>query len=396
MDTTDHFPAFAGIRNDIATERFAPADLADGINIDLDDLGRPTMRDGSARVYTAAGGVHSLWAAASGDPCLFIEGTTLKKLAASMASSTTLATDMNASARVSYAEHNGVTYLCNGFDSLAVENGAARQWGVDPPSGLTAVAAGGDLPAGRYLFTATYLYSGGRESGALPAETIDIDGGGFTVTIPDSDDHQVIGKILYSSSHNGGTLYEVGLTTGSSMHFGDTTLRLQRPLTTMHYGKPPIGNEVAIYRGRAYVAVGNVVFYSAPFGLDLFRLDEYFAFSGAVTMIAPAEDGIFFGTEHETTWYSGTEPELMTVAQRHDTGAIRGTVTRMPIGMLKDMAGEFSTPVWLSGNGMCAGLPGGQLVNLTERWRFTPPNYGASVFRSRDSGYHLITTFNGA
>ena len=50
MDTTDHFPAFAGIRNDIATERFAPADLADGINIDLDDLGRPTMRDGSRSI----------------------------------------------------------------------------------------------------------------------------------------------------------------------------------------------------------------------------------------------------------------------------------------------------------------------------------------------------------
>jgi hypothetical protein len=64
--------------------------------------------------------------------------------------------------------------------------------------------------------------------------------------------------------------------------------------------------------------------------------------------------------------------------------------------MLKGMTGEFDIPVWLSPQGVCAGLPGGQLVNLTEQWRFTPPSFGASVFRKRDSGFQLITTFNGA
>lgn len=214
MAGTKHFPAFRGIRNDIAPERFSEDDLVDGINIDLDDAGRPVMRNGSTRVYT--GGAHSLWAPASGDPCLFVEGTALKKLASSFATATTIATDMNASARVSYAEHNGLVYLCNGFDSLIVENGAARQWGVDPPV-ASAAAAGGNLPGGRYLFTATYLYAGGRESGAPAPQIIDIDGGGITFTIPDSDDPQVVGKIVYCSSHNGDTVYEVGMTTGSTM-----------------------------------------------------------------------------------------------------------------------------------------------------------------------------------
>lgn len=394
MAGTKHYPAFRGIRNDIAPERFSEDDLVDGINIDLDDAGRPVMRDGSTRVYT--GSVHSLWAPASGDPCLFVEGTALKKLASSFATATTIATDMNASARVSYAEHNGLVYLCNGFDSLIVEDGAARQWGVDPPT-VTAVAAGGNLPGGRYLFTATYLYAGGRESGALAPQIIDIDGGGITFTIPDSADPQVVGKIVYCSSHNGDTVYEVGMTTGSTMHFGDSSLRLQRPLTTMHYGKPPIGTEVAIYRGRAYVAVGNLVFYSAPFGLELFKLNEYFALPSRVTMIAPAEDGLFIGTERETAWYSGADPEGMTVVQRHDTGAIEGTVTRIPIGNLKGLSGEFDVPVWLSEEGICAGLPGGQLMNLSEQWRFTPPSSGASLFRQKSNdGNQVIVAFNGA
>lgn len=398
MATTDDFPRFDGIRNDIAAERFSTADLVDGVNIDLDDAGRPEMRDGSSRVYTAAGGVHSLWASRDGSVCLFVEGTELKRLSSSLTTATTLATGLQAGARVSYDEHAGAVYLSNGFQSLIVENGAARNWGVTPPSGLSAVAAGGNLPGGRYQFTATYLYTNGRESGAMPAGYIDIDGGGFTVTIPDSDDAQVLGKILYCSSANGDTLYEVGAVsaTTQTMHFGDSSLRLQRPLTTQFYGAPPPATDVAIYRGRAYVAVGSLVLYSAPFGLELFRGDEYFMLPGAVTLIAPAEDGLFIATDTETSWYSGADPESMTVVQRHDKGAIPGTLSRIPVGMLKGMTGEFEVPAWLSGNGICAGLPGGQLFNMTEKWRFDPPDYGATVFRKRDSGYQLITTFNGA
>lgn len=397
MDTSEqHYPAFAGIRNDLPAERFSRADLVDAVNVDLDDLGRPFTRDGSVRAYEAGLGVHSLWA--DDDVCLFVEGDELRMLDDGLSSAVILADGLEPGARMRYASHNGVVYACNGFQSLAIEAGEARLWGVMPPMGLSAEPTGGSLPAGRYLFTATYLCAGGRESGALPAEVIDIAGGGIRVSIPDSDDPQVIGKVLYCSSANGDALYDAGMIPQGvqTIEFSDSSLRLQRPISTLHYGPAPVGTEVAVYRGRTYVAVGNVVYYSAPFGLELFRGDEYFQFDGAVTMIAPAEDGLFVATETQTLWFSGAAPEDMSVVQRHARGAVRGTLTHFDIGKLRDMTGEFLTPAWLSTEGICAGLPGGQLLNLTERWRFTPPAAGASLFRRRDSGHHLITTFNGA
>lgn len=398
MGTTERVPAprFTRIRNDIAAERLGEGDLVDAVNVDLDDAGAPRMRSGRTKLIEATA-PHSLWASAAGDTVLFVEGTSLKRLDAGFASASTLASGLTARARMSYAEHNGLVYLSNGFEALVYEAGEARRWGIAPPAGLTAGPAGGDLPAGRYLFTATYLDGKGRESGAMPAQYVDLPtGGGFVVTVPESVDDQVIGAIVYCSTANGETLYEAATVSGATAHVGGRTIDLQRPLTTMFYGPPPAGSDVAIFRGRAYVAAGRYVWYSAPFGLELFRGDEFFGFEDAVTMIAPAEDGIFVGTEQQTLWLAGTAPENMTVVQRHNVGVVRGTLTRVEAGRIKGLSGEFTVPVWLSHEGQCAGLPGGQLFNLTEQWRFSPPAAGASVFRARDDGFQLITTFHGA
>ncbi len=398
MGTTDRVPAprFTRIRNDIAAERLGEGELVDAVNIDLDDAGAPSLRDGRSRLLTASA-PHSLWSNAAGDTVLFVEGASLKRLDPGFASASTLATGLTERARMSYAEHNGLVYLSNGFESLVYEAGEARRWGIAPPAGLTASLTGGSLPAGRYLFTATYVDGRGRESGAMPAQYVDLPtGGGFIVTVPESSDDQVIAAIVYCSTANGETLYEAAAITGTTARIAGAAISLQRPLTTMFYGPAPVGSEVAVYRGRVYIGAGRFVWYSAPFGLELFRGDEFLGLEDPVTMIAPAEDGIFVGTERQTLWLAGASPEDMTVVQRHSVGVVRGTVTRAEAGRIKGLTGEFTVPVWLSTEGLCAGLPGGQLLNLTEQWRFSPPAAGASVFRARGDGFQLITTFHGA
>lgn len=396
VDPFADYPSFAGIRNDLAPERFGLEDLADGVNIDLDDRGRPSLRTGSTQVYAAASGAHSLWASASGDPILFVEGAQLRRLAPDLATAATIA-GVTPGARLACDEHAGRVYAGNGFEALVIEGGLARRWGIAPPAGLIAAPTAGTLPPGRYLYTATYFALDGRESGARPAEVIDLpDGGGFTVAIPDSDDPQVVAKVLYCSSANGDALYEVGIGVGAGLTFSDSALRLQRPLATLHYGPAPAGTEIAIYRGIAYVAVGSVVWHSAPFGLELFRGDAAFPMPDAVTLVAATEDGIYVGTERETCWFGGDTPETMTVVRRHGAGAVRGTCTKVPASHIKGMTGEASVPVWLSTDGIVAGLPGGTLVNLSEQWRFEAPAAGASVFFRSPGGSRLLTSFNGA
>lgn len=396
IDPFADYPAFTGIRNDIDPERFGLADLADAVNVDLDDRGRPKRRPGSTRVVTIAGGAHSLYAPETGDPILFTEGSTLKRLAPDLATSSALAT-VTAGARRAYAEHAGRVYSVNGFEPLVIENGAARRWGIAPPAGVTAQVTGGQLPAGRYLYTATYLAADGRESGALPAEAIDIAGGGITVTIPDSDDPQVAAKCLYVSTANGEALYEAGVTAGASVTFSDTTARLQRPITTLRCAPPPASaTEIAIYRGTAFVAAGPVVFPSEPFSLEHFRAERCWPLPDRVTLLAPTDDGIYVGTERETLWFGGATVEDMAVVRRHGVGAVRGSLAMVPAGDLKVAQGEAPVPVWLSAAGLVAGLPGGTLVNLSRQWSFEAPPAGASVFFQGANGSRLITTFNGA
>ena len=396
FDPFAEYPAYTGIRNDVDPERFGLADLVDAVNVDLDDRGRPKRRAGSARVHSIVGGAHSLYAPETGDPILFTEGATLKRLAPDLATSSALAT-VTTGARRAYAEHAGRVYSVNGFEPLVIENGAARRWGIAPPAGVTAQAAGGQLPAGRYLYTATYLAADGRESGALPAEAIDIAGGGITVAIPDSDDPQVAAKCLYVSTANGEALYEAGITSAASLTFSDTTARLQRPITTLLCMPPPAdATEVAIYRGTAFVAAGPIVLASEPFALEHFRGDRLWPLPDAVTLLAPAEDGLYISTERETLWFGGATVDDMSVVRRHGVGAVRGSLAMVPAGDLKVAQGEAPVPVWLSAAGLVAGLPGGTLVNLSHQWRFDAPAAGASVFFQGANGSRLITTFHGA
>lgn len=410
-------PRFSRIRNNISAERLGDGELVDAVNVDLDDAGAPSLRDGYEPLEFSGLPVHSLWA--DGDDCLFridAQGFTLLSRmtldSEGAPAITFVCNGLTPGAPMSYAAHNGSVYMSDGAKSLVV-NDVVRTWGLPVPE-IQVEATGGQLPPGRYLVSATYVDEQGRESGAMPGVEVDLPGGGgILVTIPDAppdgffaeDGEQApttiqrdAFKVVYCTTANGEVLYEAGGTTHGTTTalVSSDTLNFQRPLSTMFYGPPPPGDIVAIWRGHAFIAVGPLVFYSAPFGLEWFRGDQYWQFESAVTMIAPAEDGIYIGTETQTLWMAGMTPEAMTVVQRHDQGAVRGSLTQIPIMALQGREGEYLTPAWLSNEGICAGLPGGTLVNLTEQWRFTAPPRAATLFRRRQNGFQLITTLSGA
>jgi len=391
------FTGFGGLRNNVPAHRFGPKDLEVASNIDIDASGMASLRTGhGSSLY--AGAVHSMFA--EDDICLFVEASTLKRLSAAYAGSTLRSLTSNA--RMSFWKVDERVYFSNGTDLGVVEAGGARGWGLPVPPQFLAVATVGYMPAGDYLFTMTYLAADGRESGADECGRITVPtGGGITFTLPVSTHADVAYKAVYLAPANGGdallrrALLVTNATTIATYANDTTELPGGALLESLMCTAPPAGQLVGYFQGCTYVAVGADVFHSKPYGPEWFDLEEYFSFDSTVTMFAPSEDeGIFFGSEKATYWVPGSGPEAFRQVRKASYGVIPGTLTYIDAGKFGDGSmGERELPMWLSTKGICIGLPGGTVQNLTDaKYSFTAQGSGCALFRSDTS--QLIAVAN--
>jgi hypothetical protein len=161
-----------GVRNDVGPERFAVGDMLYGRNVDLDESGKIQRRKGSSLVQ--AGAAHSAWGA-GGNEGFFVQGGYLKRFLADGSISQLTAIS---GARVCYADINGETYWSDGVSKGIIKSGVNHSFGIDPPSPIYPQAALGNLPAGAYLCTMTFVDRNGMESGAPKSSAITMDVGG--------------------------------------------------------------------------------------------------------------------------------------------------------------------------------------------------------------------------
>lgn len=139
------------------------------------------------------------------------------------------------------------------------------------------------------------------------------------------------------------------------------------PDTTRKYIDPPVGTIVRLFNARIYIAQGNVVWYSEPFGYNLFDpTRNYIVLSGRVTMIRPVKQGLFISTESRTYFYRGLTPDEFSIETVALYPAIEGTDAEVDGSSIKN--GELGIGVfgiWTSTQGVCIGSSSGDLVNLT-------------------------------
>ncbi len=357
------FKSFAGLRNTVALERFDPSDLVIARNLDIDESGRLFRRDGYTSMLGAVG-AHSL--SAEGDLATFVQGTSLKRLWPDY--STTVLRSVTADLVVRYQSVIGRTYYSNGVENGVIEGGASRSWGITPPSSAgVATASAGMLPAGRYQWTMTFVRFDGQESGALVTGAIDLpDNSGISFSnLPVSSDTDIAYKVLYLTPTNGEVFYEAltvlaAATTASYINDG---VELTRPLETLHLKEPPAGNVLGYYRGHMLVAVGAFLFYSKPYAYELFDLRDYLNFDGAITLIAPVEDGIYVCTQTHHYWLPGLTPAEWSLNVKAVTGAIPGSLTYVE-GRDVGEGRDGRVALWLSQAGTCMGANGGAFAVL--------------------------------
>lgn len=392
---TVSYTGFKGLRNTVGEESFEPGDMAAALNVDITDANRVRRRKG----FTSLSGsnYHSLWS--NGATALVVSGTTLYEI---MPDFTTriVRTGLTADQRMVYAALGSRVFFSNGVETGVFDDGVARSWGIEPPRQPAASARGGTLRAGRYQFAVTYLRADGQESGARKAGVIELTatGGIAFADIPVSSDPDVSHKRLYVSPVDGDQLYAVALLTNA-----ETTAVYDRentgsaPLQTQFLSNPPAADHLAVMGGRVLLARGKYLLYSEPFAPELFDLRRVIPMSSAITLVAPVVDGVYLGCESEIGWLPGLDPTEWKYRRLTDYGAIPGTLAYSSAAdFVEGSRAEDQAMVVATQQGVCVGLPGGGLQNLThDRFNYPAMDRGAGLVRSHGGTVQYIATLQG-
>ena len=395
------FSGFLGLRNNVAADAFAFGDLVTSLNVDIDDSLGITRRTGHSAVKVAAVD-RDLWA--SGSVCLGVGSNVLKRINPDY-STVTLLSGLTASLPLSYAAVGDRVFWSNGDTTGCVQNGVNRSWGLAVPGPVVLAATGGTLTAGKYQVVVVYLRQDGQESGASMASTIELTaaGGIDCSALPVSADPTVTYKVICVAPVGGETLYRAGVIANADTTFTIREVRMDTsPLMTQFLAPPPAGEHIAYWRGWMLVSSGSRLYPSEPYAPELFDLRKSVPFLDAITMLAPEHSqqggGVWMGTNSQIIWLTGDSPEAWAYQTAASYGVIPGTLAYGDGELIGDasLAGTM-IPFFASKGGLCAGLPGGKLLNLTQS-RFAIPiqDVGAAIVRRHRGTAQLLVTMKGA
>lgn len=411
------YSSFTGLRNDVLPERFGPTDLATADNVDLDNSGKVDLRAGFTRQSATA--THSVWS----DEALLafcVQGSQLMRVNLDF-SLTAIYTGLTAGRPMSYSRVNDSVYMSNGREALVYNNGVVRSWGLPVPPTPTAVqVAPGSLGGGSYQFTVTYVRADGQESGAAPVSgRIDVvvpsSGGTFRpqaaavrLGLAPVTDAAVVSQNIYFSAPNGDVLYLIANVPASTSTFtyNGTLAPGGYELQGRGLSPAPAGQIVGYYSGRLYVMVDDMLYPSEPYAYEQFDLRKYLPLDGRGTLFAVLEEkerldspgmdgGLFIGTDKSCGIMVGSSPEEFQYVPRLNYGAIEGALAYVDGTLFSDgAAGARKLPMWLTAQGICAGLPGMEIKNVTRnRFTFSAGGRGCALFDPDPNRFIAVSNF---
>ena len=162
--------------------------------------------------------------------------------------------------------------------------------------------------------------------------------------------------------------------------------------------KMPAGQDIEYFWSRLYVARDNILWFSDALRFNRLNLIQNFkVFPAEIDLIAATENGMYVSAGGVTYFLEGTNPHKFTLRPVAPYGAYRGQKIIVPGELILKGATTKPVPVWASSEGMCAGLPSGELLNLTMNNYIMPEGHSFACFLKKDKtkkeGYsQLITT----
>jgi hypothetical protein len=385
----------AGINNVAKDTALPDGFLRDALNVDLDNSGKPRIREGRTKVYAGVQ-THSLHKAVCG--LVFVEGTTLNSLLPDNTASSI--GNLVSGDRVEYEELNDTTFLTNGFEVWTLDaqknlalNGVERPEGQPLPSFTSAVGA---LEPGRYLFAVTFVSSRGEESGASLAIDVTTSSRGSVVlnNIPQNSSASHVR--IYGTEPGGEVLREFAEVPMGVTSFNITRTVQGRLLETQFMRRLPAGRLIRHFKGRLYVARGDTLWYSEALRYGLCSpADNFISFSEEITVVQPVEDGIYVVAD-KTYFFSGTNPKEFRQVIVSNYQAIFGTGVRVR-GSIFDPEIVGDVAYWYSRAGAMLGLAGGIVRPLMEN-SVALPSYeeGVTGLREENGIRQAVTALRGS
>lgn len=377
-----------GIDNLAPDDRVPDGYLRDALNVDPTPGGALQLRTGYERAFngTAIRGMLSL-----GRKLLVADGPNLIELDTRRGTTRTLRTIAAAGVFIG-AVLNRRLFLQTATEQLVYDGETVREWGVPDVlvQPMPQVAAGGALLPGQYKLAVTFTDDSGLEGGTdAPLSFAVAAGEQVTVTLPAPPAGGWVN--LYLSAPNGQSLYlQDSRTTAATVTVAamrdDTRL-----LTTAYLRRPPLGHVMCEHAGQLAIAVGNVVWVTAPFKSHLVDMRQGY-YQYAATVNALLSDGDLFVSVTGDQCYAlndthGDEPGQRTVL---DVPAVTGTAVQLPDGRGAWMT-EYGQAVTAKDN------RGTSYMELVNRAHFAPPsaNQGAAGVVKHGGNELIVTATRG-
>jgi hypothetical protein len=302
---------------------------------------------------------------------------------------TVLYSSLGVSPRVWYCNFpDGRTAFSNGNINGLVTAGARTGWGVPiPASAGDLQEVSGSLFAGDYQWQITYVrLSDSLEGGAAYSDApVTLTMGGIVLTnLPTLAGYKIN---VYLTSANSEEAYFAGSTTNSMFSYTGQNKDLVRPCKTNWMFPAPVGTLSAMWRGRALVAVDDVLYASRHGQPELFDLrNDYKRFADPITLIQPVDEGLFVGTQTELAYLTGTKFNDLTYTKVVNGGVALGSGVTVRGEWLKrgDSVGSGQAMVCIADKYIVAGFSDGNVQPLTAGRYTSSVAEVAAAFRMRD------------
>lgn len=385
-----YMPGWPAGMNNIAPDFALPdGSLRNAVNVDVFDSGMLRRRKGYTEAV-AGTDCHSLWATDNGD-ALFVQGDNLYRLQYTSGawSTTSLGTGYRGR-RMWYVNLNGETYFSNGVKNGIYASGTIRDWGIETPAGVpTTATSAGNLPAGKYQVTVTFLSSTFEESGSSVSvtHTLSAEGGVFLTNIPQPIDSTISYIRVYMTPQNGDVFYKVADLASGSTSYNIANFNPGAPLRTQHLSRFPACTHLEYWNGVIYGADGDIVWHTDPLRYGLYDPSKNFLMHSAdVSIIKAVPDGLYIAAD-KTRFVVVDEAGMPVQREVLPYGAVSGTDGRMP---------DSTDVFWFSVEGMVVASTGGQVKNIMAN-SIAVDEYteGVSMLREQDGVSQIVCSLTG-
>lgn len=171
------------------------------------------------------------------------------------------------------------------------------------------------------------------------------------------------------------------------------------PIKGRLFGSPPMATLLEYFNGRIYLGSGRTVWATELYLYNFVdKTKNFWQFEADITMIAAASDGLYVGTTAAVYFVSFKDGEAKR-ATILDAGVLPGTRVTAPRHLvdpnvrqnLEQLLPTETANVFMTTDGLVAGMDGGLIYNLTNtKVLFPEAHTGSALFRQQDgSNFYL-------